>query len=86
MNSQYTEKKPRTYLTSREVEILHLVAEGNGSKQTASILGISEQVVKNHLTNAFIVLRVQDRTSAVVRALQKCILDLNELRVKEYES
>ena len=35
-------------LTSRETELLQLIAEGNSNKEVASILGISRRTVENH--------------------------------------
>lgn len=40
--------KNRTRLTSRELEVLQLIAEGNANKQTASKLGISIKTVEKH--------------------------------------
>jgi DNA-binding NarL/FixJ family response regulator len=41
-------KKQDVHLTSREVEILQLVAEGKANKQTAAELGISIKTVEKH--------------------------------------
>lgn len=35
-------------LSSREVEILEYIADGNSNKQNAKLLGISDQAVKHH--------------------------------------
>lgn len=35
-------------LTSREIEVLQLIAEGNGNKQTAAELGINVKTVEKH--------------------------------------
>jgi DNA-binding NarL/FixJ family response regulator len=41
--------KPRNYhLTSREVEVLQLIAEGSANKQTAAELGIGMKTVERH--------------------------------------
>ncbi|NMB88692.1 MAG: response regulator transcription factor [Chloroflexi bacterium] len=57
-------------LSSREVEILKLVATGASNKEIAEILVIAEGTVKNHLTNILSKLGVKDRTSAVLKAQQ----------------
>ncbi|RIK46942.1 MAG: DNA-binding response regulator [Chloroflexi bacterium] len=57
-------------LTPREVEILDCVARGNSNKEIASILGISDQTVKNHITSILRKLQVNDRTQAVIYALR----------------
>ncbi len=57
-------------LSGRETEVLSLVAEGNGNKEIASQLNISERTVKNHLTGIMTKLRASDRTHAVVTAIR----------------
>lgn len=39
---------PQSCLSLREMELLQLIAEGNGNKEAASILGISRRTVENH--------------------------------------
>jgi DNA-binding NarL/FixJ family response regulator len=55
-------------LSSREREVLALVAVGLPNKTVARRLGISEKTVKAHLTRVFSVLGVRDRTSAALWA------------------
>lgn len=57
-------------LSGREVEILDYVARGNGNKEIAKLLRISDQTVKNHMTSILKKLSVTDRTAAVVYALR----------------
>ncbi len=57
-------------LTPREIQILSYVAAGNGNKQIAYDLKISEQTVKNHLTSILRKLAANDRTHAVVLAMR----------------
>jgi DNA-binding NarL/FixJ family response regulator len=38
-------------LTDREIEILHLVAEGNSNKIVGDCLSITEETVKSHMKN-----------------------------------
>jgi DNA-binding NarL/FixJ family response regulator len=63
-------------LTSREVSILRLVAEGKANKNVAWELSISEDTVKTHLRSIFSKLNVNDRTQAVTAALRRGIIDL----------
>jgi DNA-binding NarL/FixJ family response regulator len=51
-------------LTRRELEILKLMAEGHSNVQLASLLWVSEQTVKFHLTNIYKKLDVANRTQA----------------------
>jgi DNA-binding NarL/FixJ family response regulator len=57
-------------LSSREMEVLKLVAGGKSNKEIANALGISHQTVKNHMTGILRKLQVDDRTQATLYALQ----------------
>jgi DNA-binding NarL/FixJ family response regulator len=63
-------------LTSREVEVLGLVARGSSNADVAASLFISEATVKTHLLHIFGKLGVDDRTAAVVSALERGIIAL----------
>ena len=63
-------------LSSRELEVLQLVAEGNSNSEIASSLHISQATVKSHLVHIFGKLGVSDRTAAVTVALQRGIMRL----------
>jgi DNA-binding NarL/FixJ family response regulator len=63
-------------LTSREVEVLELVARGSSNLDIAATLFISEATVKTHLLHVFAKLGVDDRTAAVVAALERGIIAL----------
>lgn len=58
-----------SYLTSREEEVLDLLTQGNNYKAIAGKLFISETTVKTHVNNIFQKLQVNDRTQAVLYAL-----------------
>ncbi|WP_029934649.1 response regulator [Sphingomonas sp. UNC305MFCol5.2] len=63
-------------LTTREVEILGMVAEGNANKVIARRLSLSEDTVKAHLRAIYSKLDVNDRTQAVTVALRRGIIAL----------
>ena len=72
-----TEQVPMAQpLTSREVEVLKLLAQGKTNRQIAHSLRIGEGTVKNHVQNVRAKLGASDRTQAVVRALELNILRL----------
>ncbi len=58
-------------LSGREIEVLEYIARGNSNKEIARRLRISDQTVKNHITSILRKLAVNDRTQAVVMALQQ---------------
>ncbi|ABR49280.1 two component transcriptional regulator, LuxR family [Alkaliphilus metalliredigens QYMF] len=63
------DKEPREgKLTKREYEVLTLIAEGQNNKEIASNLFISEKTVKNHVSNIFKKIHVNDRTQAAIYA------------------
>jgi DNA-binding NarL/FixJ family response regulator len=62
------EARPAVELSSREREVLVLLATGLANKQIALRLGISEKTVKAHLTNVFQRIGVTDRTQAALWA------------------
>jgi DNA-binding NarL/FixJ family response regulator len=59
----------RHSLTPRERAILRLVAEGHANPAIAEVLGISDSTVRNHLSNIYAKLGVNNREAAV-RAAQ----------------
>jgi two-component system response regulator DegU len=58
-------------LSEREMEVLSSVVRGMSNKEIASLLGISHQTVKNHVTAILRKFGVEDRTQAVVFALKR---------------
>jgi DNA-binding NarL/FixJ family response regulator len=63
-------------LSTRELEVLRLVAAGNANKEIAAQLSIGEDTVKRHVTNILAKLRANDRTHAVTIGLKRGILEL----------
>lgn len=61
-------------LTSREMEILRLVAVGDSNREISSKLFISEGTVKNHITNILGKLAVSGRAQAVLKARELGLL------------
>ncbi len=63
-------------LSSREIEVLQLVAKGHSNKEIGKALHISTATVKTHLIHIYNKLGVDDRTAAVTTALEKGIISL----------
>ncbi len=61
-------------LTTRELEVLRLVAKGMGNKEIAAALSIAEVTVKLHVSHVFDKLNVKDRTEAATAAIQRGII------------
>lgn len=64
-------------LTSRELEVLRLVADGLHNREVATQLHISENTVKNHMRSVHDKLGVRTRTEAVVTAAREGLLGIN---------
>lgn len=59
-----------TLLTSREIEVLQLVASGTTNRGIAQTLGISEKTVARHISNIFVKLDLSSRAAATAYAFQ----------------
>jgi DNA-binding NarL/FixJ family response regulator len=65
-------------LTAREVQVLQLIAWGNGNKQVAARLSIAADTVRMHMKNILAKLGANDRAHAVAIAMMRGILRLGE--------
>jgi len=70
--------EPLHPLSNREMEVLSHLTRGMSNKEIASLLGISHQTVKNHVTSILRKLGVDDRTQAAVFALRRGWFRLHE--------
>jgi two-component system NarL family response regulator len=78
--AKQADEKPRLAaprLTSRELEVLKLVAQGMSNRDVAEHLFIAENTVKNHVRNILEKLQLHSRMEAVVYAVREKILDIN---------
>lgn len=64
-------------LSSREQEVLCLMAKGQGNKEIAQNLYISEKTVKNHVSSILRKLDVSDRTQAVVQGVKLKLVEIS---------
>jgi DNA-binding NarL/FixJ family response regulator len=63
-------------LTSREVEILKMMASGKPNKHIAFTLKISEKTVRNHISHIYEKLQIYDRAQVVLYAVRKALVEL----------
>lgn len=82
---QFSEGTPRRKqeefyeaLTDREQEVLRLLAEGKTNKEIAEVLIISDRTVQTHLSNIFSKMGVSTRTEAVLEAIRRKWLTLDQ--------
>jgi two-component system NarL family response regulator len=67
---------PTPSLTTRELEVLKLVAKGMSNREIADALYISENTVKNHVRNILEKLHLHSRMEAVIYAVRERLLDI----------
>jgi DNA-binding NarL/FixJ family response regulator len=70
-------EKPSVVLTSREMEVLQLIAEGFANKQIAGELGLSVKTVEKHRQSVMKKLDIHDIAGLVHHAVKKGIIELN---------
>ncbi len=69
-------RTPSSELSAREGEVLSLLVAGRSNREIAIALGIKEATVKCHVGVILERLNVQDRTQAVIAALQRGLAHL----------
>ena len=74
--AQLAEHTADDSLTSREIEVLRLIAAGKANKLVASDLSITEEMVKGHVKSILSKLGASDRTHAVTIALKRGIIEI----------
>lgn len=69
--TQLASRLSRTPISTRELEILRLVAQGLTNPEIAEILHISDKTVRNHVINCLDKLGAKDRTEAAILAIRR---------------
>jgi DNA-binding NarL/FixJ family response regulator len=62
-------------LTSREREVIQLIAEGRSSKEVASVLGISTKTAETHRANVMRKLELHSATDVVRYAVRNTMIE-----------
>lgn len=68
-------------LTEREMGVLRLLAHGRTNREIAAELTVSEETIKTHVGNILAKLHMAQRTQAVVAALKKGLISLDEIEL-----
>lgn len=71
--------KPGVELTEREQEVLRQLALGRTNHEIAEALTVSDETVKTHVGNILTKLQLAHRTQAVIYALKKGLISLDEI-------
>jgi DNA-binding NarL/FixJ family response regulator len=66
-------------LTTRELEILRLIAKGISNKEIANEINISARTVKSHMVDIFRKLNVSSRTEAVITSLRIGLINVRDI-------
>ena len=77
VQARLQERQAQPALTSREVEVMKLVAAGRRDKEIAIALSISNLTVRVHVKNIFAKLGVGDRTEAMSVAIRRGIVHID---------
>ena len=75
-----TDRKIKDILSDREMEMLKLLATGMSNKEIAERLCLSLRTVKAHMSNIFTKMNVASRSEALVDALRKGLLTLEDIK------
>jgi two-component system, NarL family, response regulator len=76
--ARLADRMMRSSLTTREIEILEMLAKGLTNKEIGSALEISDNTVRNHVISIIEKLEVSDRTEAATAAIQRGIISSSE--------
>jgi DNA-binding CsgD family transcriptional regulator len=66
---------PRSTLTSRELEVIRLVALGSATRSIAADLGVSPETVRTHVRNAMTKTGAHTRAELVARMLADALIE-----------
>jgi DNA-binding NarL/FixJ family response regulator len=70
------DEDPVSELTSRELDVLRLVAAGRPNKQIAAELAISERTARTHVSSILRKLRLSSRTQAALWAVREGLVEI----------
>lgn len=62
--------------TKREAEVFNYLIQNYSTKEIATLMGISDKTVRNHISNVILKLNVSSRTQAMLELIR-----LNQLKI-----
>ncbi|GCE21214.1 response regulator [Dictyobacter kobayashii] len=71
--------KPQAELTEREQTVLRQLALGRTNREIAEALTVTEETIKTHVGNILTKLQLAHRTQAVIYALKKGLISIDEI-------
>lgn len=71
VRGQFEGTNPEPMLSSREQEVLHLLAEGKDNTEISQVLHISGRTVRYHLRNIYSKIGVEQRSAAIVWSIRQ---------------
>lgn len=78
ISSRLAERMMRSNLTTRELEVLQMLARGLTNKAIGKALNISDNTVRNHVNSIIEKLEVSDRTEAATTAIHRGIIEVRD--------
>jgi len=79
VSRQLLTSSPEDDLTPRERDVLRELALGRSNREIASALGIGDETVKTHVGHLLGKLGVENRAQAIVQALKRGLVSLDDL-------
>jgi NarL family two-component system response regulator LiaR len=76
---EVAQTRPADDLTTREMEVLRQLALGRTNRMIAAELVVSEETIKTHVANILTKLQLAHRTQAVIFALKRGLISLDEI-------
>lgn len=76
---EVAQTRPAGDLTAREMEVLRQLALGRTNRMIAAELVVSEETIKTHVANILTKLQLAHRTQAVIFALKRGLISLDEI-------
>jgi DNA-binding CsgD family transcriptional regulator len=74
------------YLTKREAEVVHCIADEKTIAKTASVLMVSVRTVDNHLSSVYRKFGIKNKVGVLKLAVSKEILPVSELMTYTVQS